>query len=335
MTTSTHHYAQSLQPAAPAVTIREFAMETIRQFKDSGRLRTSETYRTMLNSVTAFCRGADMPLRRIDSEFVKAYEHHLSLSGLTPNTTSFYMRKLRALLNRAAEAGLIPHPDFFRGVYTGVASTVKRSLGIGAIRRLSALELSPGSYEDLARDMFMMSFYLRGMSFVDMAFLLKNDLRDGILSYRRRKTGRLLSIGWTAEMQAIVRKYDSPATPFLLPIFAGAESATRYSYLHRSYRINLHLKKLGERIGLDRPLTMYCARHTWASAARNIGIPLSIISECMGHTSERTTRIYLDALDERIIDSANSLVIHSVRSSGNKCKKISLIKKRCLQTAQY
>lgn len=103
--------------------------------------------------------------------------------------------------------------------------------------------------------MFMLSFYTRGMAFVDMAFLRKTDL-------------------------------------------AGS--------------VNRSLKSIGRRLGLDIPLTMYVARHSWASAARSRNIPLPVISEGMGHGSDRTTRIYLASLDNTVIDEANRTIIGSL-----------------------
>lgn len=162
---------------------------------------------------------------------------------------------------------------------------------------------------DYARDMFLMSFYLRGMSFVDMAFLRKTDLSQGYISYRRRKTGQPLTIKWTDEMQGIVNKYPVNSTRYLLPIITNPAVNELNAYRRCGYRINFNLKIVAELASLKIPLTLYYARHSWASIARSKGVPLSVISEGMGHDSESTTRIYLASLDVSVIDSANSLII--------------------------
>lgn len=160
--------------------------------------------------------------------------------------------------------------------------------------------------------MFLMSFYLRGMSFIDMAYLKKTDLKNGSVVYRRRKTGQQLTIAWAPEMQAILDKYPDNPTQYLLPIIKTEGINERCAYRNIGYNINHNLKKIAGMVGINIPLTMYVARHSWASAAKAKGIPLSVISEGMGHDSEATTQIYLASLDTSVVDKANSLILKSL-----------------------
>lgn len=173
------------------------------RLRQQGRIRTAETYRTALNSFRKFNREEDIMLDSISPETMEAYEAWHRNRCVTPNTISFYTRILRAVYNRAVEEDIITDRKPFRHVYTGVDKTVKRALPLPILKRIKSLDLSRSPSLDYARDMFMMSFYLRGMSFIDMAFLKKTDLRNGHVTYRRRKTGQLLVIGWTKEMQLI------------------------------------------------------------------------------------------------------------------------------------
>lgn len=283
----------------------------IAALKNRNKTRTAETYRTALNSFKHFCDGRDIMLDALTAETVEAYEAYLQQKGNTRNTTSFYMRILRAVYNKAAENGIIEQQHPFRRVYTGIEKTVKRALTLAVLKKIRAINLTGSPRVDYARDMFMLSFYLRGMSFIDMAYLRKTDLRDGYISYRRRKTGQRLTIKWTKEMQAILEKYPQPATPYLLPIIIHPRRTERHTYRNRNYAINQSLKTLARMVGIQTPLTMYCARHSWASAARSKGVPIGVISEGMGHDSEATTRIYLAQLDTSQVDRANTLVIAS------------------------
>ena len=165
---------------------------------------------------------------------------------------------------------------------------------------------------DFARDIFMFSFYTRGMSFIDMAYLKKKDLQNGILSYRRQKTGQQLFVKWEKPMQEIVDKYDTVSTPYLLPVIKDMNADARRQYKNAAHLVNDKLKKLGVRVGLDIPLTSYGARHGWASIARSRNIPLATISEAMGHDSEKTTRIYLASLDTSSVDKANSQILKAL-----------------------
>ena len=158
----------------------------------------------------------------------------------------------------------------------------------------------------------MISFMLRGMSFIDMAYLRKTDLSNGHITYRRRKTGQRLTIQWTKDMQKILDKYPENASEYLLPIIRNRDTNERYVYRNVGYNINHNLKQIARRVGIAIPLTLYVARHSWASAAKAKGIPLSVISEGMGHDSETTTQIYLASLDTSIVDKANSLILKSL-----------------------
>ena len=165
---------------------------------------------------------------------------------------------------------------------------------------------------DVARDIFMFSFYTRGMSFIDMAYLKKRDLQNGVLSYRRKKTGQQLFIKWERPMQEIIDKYNTDGSPYLLPIIRNMNADERQQYKNAAHLVNNKLKKLGEILGLAVPLTSYVARHAWASIAKSKNVPLGIISEAMGHDSEKTTRIYLASLDTSAIDKANNQILKSL-----------------------
>ena len=286
-----------------------FMQETIVQLQKLGKTRTAETYQSALASFMRFREGKDVLISHIKDNLIVAYENSMKASGLSSNTTSFYMRILRAVYNRAVKQGITKQKYPFQYVYTGVAKTRKRAVDISIVRRLAEMDLDRNPSAALARDMFLFSFYTRGMSFVDMAYLRKSDLSHGVLEYRRRKTGQTLFIRWENCMDEIVSSYDNPSSFYLLPIITSYDTDERQQYINMSHKINRSLKSLGKKLGLPTPLTMYVARHTWANAARKKKIPISVISEGMGHTSEMTTRIYLSSLDADIIDRANKKIL--------------------------
>lgn len=283
----------------------------IRKLRQRGQVRTAETYGSALASFSAYL-GGDIVMDAITADVVEGYEAYLKSRGNTPNTTSYYMRILRAVYNRAVSDGAVDDLRPFAHVYTGVAKTRKRALPLADIRKIRVVDLQPKSAAAWARDMFLMSFYLRGMSFVDMAFLRKTDLRNGQVTYSRRKTGRQLTIGWTKEMQAIVDRYPDNPTGYLLPIITSQGCNERTSYQTKCRMANRELKRVSALAGVDAPLSMYCARHSWASIAKAKGIPLSIISEGMGHDSEQTTQIYLASIETSRIDRVNKLIINAL-----------------------
>ena len=285
-----------------------FMHGVIAQLQQMDKQRTSETYRCTLKSFMQFREDKDVLLADIDSDLILMYEAFLRGRGLTKNSTSFYMRILRAVYNRAVEKDLTTNRNPFKHVYTGIDKTIKRAIPLKAIKQIKNLDLSLQPSLDFARDMFLFSFYTRGMSFIDMAYLKKKDLSNGILSYRRRKTGQQLFIRWEKCMQEIVDKYDADYySPYLLPILKYPYDRSQYKNM--LYRTNKSLKDVAKMVGLSIPLTLYVARHSWASIAKSKNIPISVISEGMGHDSEMTTQIYLASLDNAVVDRANAQIL--------------------------
>lgn len=281
----------------------------INYLKDAGRERTSETYKQMLFSFMKFRNHEDLYFDMIDDKLICQYESFMKNSNLCRNTTSFYMRILRSVYNRAVEDGLSKQMNPFRHVYTGVDKTSKRAIGLDEIRRIKNLNLSNTPKLDFARDIFLFSFYMRGMSFIDIAYLQKTNLSGGYISYNRKKTGQQMTIKWEKEMEEIANKYVSQSETFLFPIIERNDGTERKQYLNKMLLINRRLKVIAEKIALSVPLTMYVARHSWASIAQSNNIPINAISLGMGHDKEETTRIYLASIQTDVIDNANSKIL--------------------------
>lgn len=285
----------------------------IAKLKYDGKMRTSETYRSALNSFFRFRNGEDVMMDVFSQDLVESYEAYLQAKGLVPNSISFHLRILRAVYNRACEQGLITATiNPFAHVYTGVEKTAKRAVDIKTVRQIKNLDLSVEKSADYARDIFMLSFYMRGISFIDLAYLKKSDLADGVVTYRRHKTGQKITVRWTMEMQGILDKYPVNETEYLFPVITSLSANPRNQYRNRHYVINRKLKIVAQKIGLQVPLTTYVARHSWASIAKSKGISVSVISEGLGHDNEQTTQIYLASLDTSAVDKANDIILSAL-----------------------
>lgn len=298
---------------------------TIDRLIQNGKIGTAENYRSALNSFKKFLtsqvpeyagnNNMNITLDCISPELMEMYEAWQRSIGNIPNTISFYVRIFRAVYKRAVDENIIDDRKPFRRVYTGVDKTEKRALPLGVIRMIKSLDLSLKPKLDHARDIFFLSLYLRGMSFIDLCFLRKSDLKDGAVTYRRRKTGQQLTIAWTKEMQKIIDKYPENESEYLLPIITKSGINERSAYKNACYKINSYLKKIGEMINAPgyQGWSLYYARHSWASLAKSRGIPVSVISEAMGHDNEKTTQIYLASLETSVVDHANELIISLIR----------------------
>lgn len=287
---------------------RNFVMKQVTRLEQRGKMRTGETYLSTYRSFMRFLNKDDIFLYEIDANKIEDYEIWLQKDGLTMNSTSFYMRILHTILNKAVKESLLSSCDFFQNVYTGIAPTTKRAVGVEDLKRIKALDLGLHLHLDFARDMFLLSLYFRGMSFIDMANLQHKDLKNGHLIYYRQKTGQRLDIKWEKQMADILDKYPVDAK-YLLPILKTTDEENRKCYKNASKRVNRWLKKIGVMAGIRLPLTMYVARHTWASLAKQKNIPIGVISDGLGHDSEKTTLIYLSTLDTSAVDDANSKIL--------------------------
>ena len=276
----------------------------------SDRERTGETYIQALASFRKFRKGKDLAFSEIDEPMIRCYEGYMRGLGLCRNTTSFYLRILRGIYNKAADDGLTEQKRPFRHVYTGVDRTPKRAVGIREIRLIKELDLEDNPRLSFARDMFIFSFYTRGMSFVDIAYLKKSDISGEFLNYRRRKTGQRLTIRMEKGIAEIISRNSSDNSPYLLPIISSNDRAeSRKQYLAGMRAVNRNLKKIAGVLGIHQMLSMYVARHSWASIALANDVPLHTISLALGHENEETTRIYLASVQTEAIDSANSLIL--------------------------
>jgi integrase len=302
------------------LSVFSFMRKEVRRLSEVGRFRSSANCKSSLHRFVEFMDGHDISFSRLDGYLMKSYESYLLKQGLVRNTTSFYMRMLRNIYNKAVELGLTQDKYPFKSVYTGIDKTEKRAISLLDMRRISSLDLSRNSRLEYARDMFLMSFFMRGMSFVDMSYLKKSDLKHGIVRYSRRKTKQTLSLRWETPMMEILQKYRSNTSRYLLPIIQrdGDMLMERNQYITKMAIVNNSLKKIGRMAGIKIPLTMYVSRHSWASIANDRKVSISLISEGMGHNSETTTRIYLASINRSEIDDANKLLINEVYGVGNK-----------------
>lgn len=276
---------------------------------DLGRNGTAANYTAAVNAFARFLGNRELSMNDLTKKTVQDFMDFQSKQGNSPNTVAFYVKQLRAIYNKADDEGYVHaavHP--FHNVRLKGEKTPKRAISGKEISRINELDLK-GKHRhlELARDLFMFSLYSRGMAFVDMCYLRRENIRGNMLVYQRRKTGQWLQIKIEPPLKALLRKYANEKSVYLLPMLRKDDSYEQYRYIQR--RLNKRMRQIGGMLNFDFPLTFYVARHTWATSAYENGIAMSVISESMGHTSEKTTRIYLTDLSHRIIDNANRKVI--------------------------
>ena len=297
-------------------TLSTFMKTIIVQLQQNHQHCTARNYQSTINSFTRFRGGEDLLLDMMDATIIQSYEAWLKNQDICRNTSSFYMRILRAVYNRAVEKDLVIQQYPFRQVYTGIDKTRKRAVDLGVVKLLKQMDLTGKHSQSFARDIFIMSFCLRGISFVDLAKLRKTDIRGGYLYYTRSKTRQSLCVKWEPIMQQIVDKYKPQveSSEYLLPILSDDGISNNNVYRNAQMRIGYNLKGIAKTLGLKENLTLYVARHSWATIARDSHVPVSVISEALGHDSELTTQIYLQSIRTSEVDKANASILGQLQN---------------------
>ena len=279
--------------------------------------RTARAYLTAARRLCQFCRNKNLLVSQITSSLMVDFERRLQDEGLTGNTISFYMRNLRAIYNKAVQMQLIIPQEVspFKYVFTGREKTIKRALSKDEVNRLNNVNIHGNRQLRFARQLFFFGFHAKGMSFVDMAYLKKSDYKNGILRYRRKKTGRIIEVKVTRQLRTLI-DFFAPMTrdsEYLLPIITNPEKNERLQYESALRLQNSRLKTLGRLSDLTDKLSTHVSRHTWASLAKQINTPLAVISESLGHSDEKTTQIYLASFDRKILDRVGERVSDLIR----------------------
>ena len=289
------------------------------------------------NSFVRFLRShdlTDVSLGDLTASLVCAYQRWLMTSDVKKNSSSCYMRTLQSAYNKAT-AGMagLPEKPFSR-VYRGVAKTKKRAASITVIQKIKELDVRQGLMAlgkspkrktfpalqrkmTLTRDLFIFCYCARGMAFVDVAYLRKQDVQNGVIRYRRRKTGQTIEVAVEPMMQEIIDRHAGKAkgTPYIFPILPDADEESTYKAYRTALRTyNGQLKTLAKMLGGEASLSSYVARHSWASNMHEMNMPMSIISQGLGHDSELTTQIYIKSLEDSTVHKANRNFINQVFS---------------------
>ena len=294
--------------------VETFIEEQIKQLRKEHRYGTANNYEKTKRSLESFLRNKKLTFSNFDEQLIADYNTYLISKGLMRNSISFYMRNLRAIYNKAVKHKIVRKKELFSEVYTGIDKTRKRAVDERLISKLYNLKLDNNDVLTLTRDIFIFSYCMRGMSFVDIAYLKKSDISNGVIRYCRRKTGQLMNIKIEPCIQNIINKYKNNTSEYIFPIIKSDDKGEAYKQYRSAINIyNRNLGVLSDMIGSGCKLSSYTARHSWATAARKYAVPISVISAGMGHSSEITTQIYLKSIEDEVVDRANAEIINKLR----------------------
>lgn len=299
------------------VLLTQFMESLIKALDSEQRDGTAHVYRSTLNRLMDFTAGKGITFQQLNPEWLMRFEKRLLTDQLTWNTISTYMRTLRSVYNQAVDVGFASYvPRLFNKVYTGVNSKVKRAIDHATMRKLMRDEAVLDSKQAFSRDMFVLLFLLRGMSFVDLAYLRRCDLRENVITYHRHKTGRELTILLNKEAMEIIKRNLNPDenSPYLLPIIRCVGRGEYRQYSNMLRLLNYRLMQIARILKLKERISTYVARHTWATTALRRNFNIGLICDAMGHSSVKVTETYFKSSRVEDINKMNHHIVSYILS---------------------
>jgi len=305
ITTIVRHITASVHKKG--FTLTNWNTKCVEHKQQDGNYGMAQKYRSTCLKLAEYMSAVsktNLKMEEVDYEFVEGFAEYMKGEGLKENTIRFYLRNFSAMYHQC-NRDYTDNP--FKHVNMRSCPTRKRAFDKQAMQRIRQFDAQGKESLAFSRDLFLFSFYTQGMSFVDVACLRKGDIKGNTIMYKRRKTGQPITVTLLPEAKEIIRRYRCKGI-YVFPIIKSEKRSEAYrQYRNGLATQNRRLKKIGLKLGLEEPLTTYIARHTWATLAQNSGVPTSVISRSLGHTSETTTRIYLGSMDTKILAKYNRI----------------------------
>ena len=302
---------EQIQSKPKMMTVRELFLQYLQELEQEKRTGYRLSIRQTYNSLIKFNRHLDIPFSEMDCNWLRKYEIWQRKQGKSENTIGIRLRNIRTIFNLAINMGLIKQEDYpFRKFKVSRLhqETIKRALTKEEIHSVINYPVDGKDfYTRLAVALFTFSYFMGGINFVDMAFLTEKNIMDSRLVYRRKKTAKLINLPLQEEARLVLKRYKNNRNLYLFPILSNLHKTEqqRLNRLHKVItKVNKALKAIGEELNIPIKLTTYVARHSYATVLKRAGVPTSIISESLGHSSEKITQIYLDGFGNSQIDQA-------------------------------
>ena len=275
----------------------------------ANRIGTARSYKEVLSILKKY-NGKDIAFNDITYPFLTKFEIFHKSKGNSINGLAVYMRTIRAIYNKAIKDGRAEKEQYPFDVYKiKTLPTQKRALDFEFLKKIIDFKLEPGHALFNARNYFLASYMMYGMNFTDMAFLQKTDIENSRIFYRRKKTSKVYDIKITDNLKTILDYYTNDFA-YVFPIIKRDTAILQSKDIQWARkRYNAKLKKLAELCGIDSNLTSYVSRHSFATQAMMRQVPLNAISAMLGHSSLKTTEIYLKGLPSSVLDDYNSTLL--------------------------
>ena len=291
----------------------EFANQCMNELIAANRIGTARSYKGIISILKDYRKGRDLLFKEITYDFLTKFEIHHKAKGNGVNGLAVYMRTIRSIYNKGIKSGMVEKELYpFDDYKIKTAPTEKRALDIEFLKKIIELDLTWDHLCFDTRNYFLASYMMYGMNFADMAYLEKSSIANGRLKYRRRKTGKLYDIKVTPQLEKILTYYmeKDPESRYVFSVIKRQGALLQEKDIQWARkRYNKKLKALASLCGISSNLTSYVSRHSFATQALLHNIPLAAISTMLGHSSLKTTEIYLKSLPVNLLDGYNEIIL--------------------------
>lgn len=285
----------------------------IEEMNEMNRIGNARSYQIALGVLRNFTKNKDLTFQELNYQFLTKFEKWHIGRGNTMNGFAAYLRTLKAIYNKAIKDGIVEKELYpFENYTIKLSKTRKRAIPLEEINKIINLQIEPNNSLFDARNFFIISFYMRGIPFADLAKMKISNLIGGRVHYQRQKTDKPYNIKITDEIQSILNLYINGKSKddYVFPIIKRTELNEQYKDVEWARkRYNKKLKEIAKLCGIEENLTSYVSRHSFATRAKNLGVPIATISEMLGHADTKTTEIYLDSLQSDLMDEAHERII--------------------------
>ncbi|WP_165499098.1 site-specific integrase [Gramella sp. KN1008] len=282
----------------------------------SERLGSARAYEETMLALKKFY-PKELKFKEITVDFLEKFELSMRERGNQDGGIAFKMRQLRALFNDAVRKEVVSldhYPFKHYKISRLKGRSHKRALTVEELKAFSKVDLSEHPHLVDAHHFFMFSFYCRGMNLADMTFLRWSDIHNKKIHYSRRKTKKHFTLEILPPVEKILKFYreQKSTSPYVFPILLK-EKMTAKQIANRKHKVlsryNSRLNEIAELAGINKRITSYVARHSYATIMKYKGVSTDIISESLGHSNLGITMTYLKEFDNTIIDKEHKKLL--------------------------
>ncbi len=295
-----------------------FWNELISEMVDAGRTGNARSHEDSFNAFKKFNRSTQLTFEEVNVTKLSKYESYLRSKGGTDGGISVRMRNIRKVFNSAIEREMVPselYPFKKYPISKFKSKSIKRALDMDEINQLISFDISEHPKLINSYNYFLFSFFTRGMNFADMMKLKWQDIDNEIISYKRSKTKGNFRIKILPPVKRILDHYRTlPSnTKYVFPILKSDDQSPVQLENAKKQTLkvyNQELKAIGKLCKIEKPLSSYVARHSFANCLKQQGVATDIISESLGHQNLAITQVYLKELDNSLLDEAAELLLN-------------------------